>query len=214
MQRVAVAAADACREKFGSTGGRRGLVLMVTFTYRDDVEWSPKQISECMRAISRRARRQGFDLEYQWVIELTQRGRPHYHALLWVPYGFFLSEPDRNGDWPHGSTRVERARRAVGYLVKYVSKGEGGGVIPPGARLFCVSRVDPRVRLAARRAGLPVWLLRELSGEATGRRVAFVGWVASDTGEIFESPWTVSLRRMPDGTLALVLTLTEKERCH
>jgi hypothetical protein len=127
-------------------------------------------------------------------LELTKKGVPHYHLLLWVPLDFRFPKPDDQGWWPHGSTRIERAEKAAGYIVKYASKGDVENPIPHGARLFGTGG-EPAAALARHRACLPRWLrVKVATGRA--RRVTGVGWLAVDTGEIFQSPYIVDLHSL------------------
>ena len=96
---------------------------MVTLTYRDDVEWSPRQVSNYLKCVREWARRKGIFLHYVWVLELTKRGRPHYHVLFWLPRGISMPKADKQGWWRHGMTNTVPARSPVGYLCKYTSKG-------------------------------------------------------------------------------------------
>jgi hypothetical protein len=57
-----------------------------------------------------------------WVLELIKRLRPHYYVFFWFFFGVKIFKPDNQGWWPYGSTRIEWARHAVGYVVKYASK--------------------------------------------------------------------------------------------
>ena len=96
---------------------------MVTLTYRDDVDWSPRQVSNYLKCVREWARRKGIFIHYVWVLELTKRGRPHYHVLFWLPKGVSMPKADKQGWWKHGMTRSEWAYSPVGYLCKYTSKG-------------------------------------------------------------------------------------------
>ena len=96
---------------------------MVTLTYREDVEWSPRQVSGYLKCVREWARRKAIFLHYVWVLELTKRGRPHYHVLFWLPKGVSMPKADKQGWWKHGMTRSEWAHSPVGYLCKYTSKG-------------------------------------------------------------------------------------------
>ena len=60
---------------------------------------------------------------YVWVAELTKRVRVHYHVAMWVPKTVYLPQSDTCGWWPYGMTRTETARKPIGYIMKYVSKG-------------------------------------------------------------------------------------------
>ena len=54
------------------------------------------------------ARRKDIFIHYVWVLELTKRGRPHYHVLFWLPKGVSMPKADKQGlveTW-HDSFRV------------------------------------------------------------------------------------------------------------
>lgn len=132
MRRVVISAADATRD----IPGFRCRGIFVTLTCADDAAWSVRDISAYVRAVREWLRRRGIPCRYQWVIELTRRGRPHYHVLFWLPVGIKLPKPDASGQWSKGLTRIELARRPVGYLVKYATKGNlADSMLPRGARL-------------------------------------------------------------------------------
>lgn len=194
MRRCVVAHADSCKV----IPDYRTDAILLTTTYAPDSEWSPRHMSELMSHIRKYCARKGVQLRYQWVIELTKRGVPHYHVLMWVPHGFRLPKPDDRGWWPHGSTRIELARKAVGYLVKYASKGGDDMPIPDGARLFGVGG-EPAARFAAHRAGLPKWLNAIASPGTRVMRHTGVGWVEQDTGVVHTSPYSMYFHYTPDG---------------
>ena len=83
---------------------------MVTLTYRDDVDWSPRQVSNYLKCVREWARRKGIFIHYVWVLELTKRGRPHYHVLFWLPKGVSMPKADKQGWWKHGMTRSARSK--------------------------------------------------------------------------------------------------------
>src|SRR5690606_16986167 len=122
-------------------------------TYRPDAAWRPEHISQALAAWRKEMR--GRRLRYVWVLELTKAGKPHYHVMVWLPAGVLLEKPDRSGAWPHGMSRIEWARNAVGYLVKYASKGTDGINLPRGARLFGVGGLNADSRLKRAWAMLP-----------------------------------------------------------
>jgi hypothetical protein len=194
MKKGVGAHADASREAM-ERGGHRVQPIMVTPTYAPGVDWHPKHITGLVNAFRDHfGYRSGKKLSYQWVMELTKKGVPHYHLLLWVPLDFRFPKPDDQGWWPHGSTRIERAEKAAGYIVKYASKGDVENPIPHGARLFGTGG-EPAAALARHRACLPRWLrVKVATGRA--RRVTGVGWLAVDTGEIFQSPYIVDLHSL------------------
>lgn len=178
-------------------GHRPDDCLMLTLTYRDGasggVEWSPRDISECLRRIRQWMRRRGWPCRYVWVAELgEQSGRLHYHVALWVPHGERIPYADQQGWWPHGMTRVDRARHAVGYLMSYLTKGSKEselGSYPKGARIYGVGGLDDAARRVRRWLGLPAFLQARFDVTARVRRAAGGGWRCDDTGEWWPSEW-------------------------
>jgi hypothetical protein len=133
-------------------------------------------------------RRRDLPFRYVWVMELTQAGIPHYHAVIFLPFGRSLPKPDKQGWWPHGMTRIEWARNAVGYLAKYASKGQGGD-FPKGARLYSSGGLDNAQRSIRSWWMLPGWI-RELWGsEHRPRKAKGGGFLSRLTGEHLPSPW-------------------------
>ena len=97
---------------------------MSTLTYRPGVEWESRHISRYVQRCVEWLERRGHSYAYAWVLEMQKRGAPHYHVLFWLPVGVMLPKPDcisgrqRTPLWPHGMTKIERAR-SPGYIVKY-----------------------------------------------------------------------------------------------
>lgn len=192
MQKVVVAAAEAARTAVNQPGRREWRVVMVTLTYASGVSWEAFQVERWCRLVRDWAKRRGVRARTQWVIELTKRGVPHYHALVWLPHDVFLPRSDKRGWWPHGMTRTEPARSCVGYLVKYASKGENSVYpLPKRCRLFGVGGRGEAERLITHRAGLPMWLAERTSDWERCSRAVGGGWFCRDTGEHFRSPFIV-----------------------
>lgn len=196
MRKVVVASADATRSVL-ERNGQRWEAVFVTGTYRPGAYYSPDHIGQLVTHMRNWARRRGVKLRYQWVMEIQRRGAPHYHLIAWVPKGFRFPKPDEQGWWPHGMSNIKLARRAVGYLVKYATKGDADDHMPKGARLFGVGGLDAEDSLATHRARLPRWLADTVRGRA--RRVVRVGWVDLETGEIHRSPWRIEMGRDESG---------------
>jgi hypothetical protein len=176
--------------------GLRRKVAMLTLTYRPEAEYSPRHISSLTNAIQKFATRQfGGPVPYVWVGELTKRGKLHYHVALWIPSGRSLPMPDKQGWWPHGSTRIEWAKFAPGYLAKYVSKVEWIAEFPKGLRLYGFGGVSDEMRGLLRFEKLPTWVKDEAGGTLghdLHRNVREGGGVvARATGELLASPWAV-----------------------
>lgn len=167
---------------------------MLTTTYREDGQWSPRHVSELLQNVRHWLARRGHRLRYAWVLELTKRGRPHYHVLVWLPRGLTLPKPDKQGWWRWGMTRIEWVKRAVGYAAKYASKGETGA-LPKGARLYgCGGHTGQALR-EFRWWKLPVWLRDQVTPDDRCRPMRGGGWVSMASGEVYASLWRVIFDR-------------------
>jgi len=177
--------------------GFRQSVAMVTLTYRPGVDWQPNHIRDFQSAIKEYLARQSIKYRSVWVLESTKKGQPHYHVLIWLPRaclkGRKLPKPDDRGWWPHGSTRIEWARNAIGYLVKYTSKAGPDDRFPAGARLFGVRGLEGTFRRAHRLHMLPFWL-RDIVGRDCLCRRGRGGWWISEAGELLRSPYVIVAR--------------------
>ena len=165
---------------------------MVTLTYRDDVDWSPRQVSNYLKCVREWARRKGIFIHYVWVLELTKRGRPHYHVLFWLPRGISMPKADKQGWWKHGMTNTVPARSPVGYLCKYTSKGidfDSWGKLPRGGRLYGHGGYTPKMRITRAWRVAPAWV-RELIDEIDGVKKVGAYWVNRVSGMGIRSPFT------------------------
>lgn len=197
-----------------SSAGHRLKIIMATLTYAPEVTWCKEHVSDYLRHTKQWAARRGFELRYQWVLELTKNGVPHYHVLFWLPFGEQLPKPDKSGHWPHGLSRIETARRPVGYLVKYASKANFTIYsLPKHARLFGVGGSSAEGKIVTHRAGLPMWLTEHMQAGTRAVRVPRCGWVERETGQIFRSPFV--LRTVYDewGFASVVIEKREVEPC-
>lgn len=179
--------------------GIRGRWAMVTLTYRPGSAASARDVTgflKCVRSYVDRARRAWNwpRLRYLWVCELTKSLVPHYHVLFWLPRGFTLPKPDKRGWWPHGLTRIEWARKAVGYLAKYASKfsAEVCGAFPKGFRTHAVGGLDNESKRVLRWWKSPTDA-RDALGETADIRKVRGGYIDKATGELWLSPWRVFL---------------------
>lgn len=159
---------------------------MVTLTYRPDVDWSPRQVSNYLKCVREWARRKGIFVHYVWVLELTKKGRPHYHVLFWLPKGVSMPKADKQGWWKHGMTNSQWAHSPIGYLCKYTSKGvdfDSWGKLPKGGRLYGQGGFTPKMRLTRAWRVAPAWV-RELIDECDGVKKVGNYWVniASNMG--------------------------------
>lgn len=159
-------------------------MAMLTMTYAEVDGWRADHLSVFFHRVRAYFARRGLRPRYVFVAELQERGAVHYHVLFFLPKGLTLPKPDKRGWWPHGSTRIEWARRALGYLAKYVSKLESKTVaFPRGLRVCGAGGMDADGRNECRWWKLPayvreVWSLAERPCRAVGG-----GFVALVTGE-------------------------------
>lgn len=185
-------------------GAFRGAWYMLTTTYRVGSDFSPRDISEALkrvrgffnRAIRLRFRSYRPRFRYLWCGELTQAGVPHYHVLIWIPKGIFIPKLDRKGWWPHGSTNIQKARNAVGYLAKYASKFNADmvGAFPKGFRTHAVGGLNDESKRELRWWKAPK-SARDALGVLADIRKALGGYVDKLTGDYWPSPWKVIFDR-------------------
>ena len=165
--------------------GVRFRAAMCTLTYQPGVAWEPKHISALTNSMSKYAKRNRFPLfSYVWVLELMKSGAPHYHLLLWLPRGLTLPKPDKQGWWPHGSTRIEWAYRPVGYMAKYASKMATKTVsLPPNARICGYGGLTASQKHELSWFRAPAWL-RQLVPQGHHIKRQAEGWWLDATSNI------------------------------
>lgn len=163
---------------------------MVTTTYRPGEPWDARHVTKLIKNARDYMRRRGHKLRYVWVMELTRAGVPHYHLMLWLPRRLRLLKPDKAGWWPWGSTRIEWARNAVGYLAKYASKGQDTA-FPHGARIHGSGGLTEAARNERAWWAAPAYVRERCTVEDRPRRARGGGWVVRATGEWFPSLWRV-----------------------
>lgn len=186
-------------------GHRADDCLMLTLTYAGEVvQWSPKHISECLKRVRQWMKRRGWPCRYVWVSELGEKsGRLHYHVALWVPHGERIPKADHAGWWPHGMTKTERAKHAVGYLMSYLTKGSKPGELgdyPKGARVYGVGGLAEADRRVRRWLNRPAFLQARFDTSADVVRAVGGGWLNRDSGEWWPSEFRAVFS---DGVLSL-----------
>lgn len=179
MRRAVLNAGDEIQSEVGS----RSRTVMLTLTYRWTWSWQPRHINDLINHCRKWLARRGHPLRYVWVAELQTRGAVHYHVVIWLPRGLTLPKPDKHGWWPHGSTRIEWARKPCGYLTKYATKGTDVE-FPKGLRLHGRGGLDEQQRKRVSWWLLPRYV-REYFTEVGTRviRAYKGGWVEISTGE-------------------------------
>ncbi len=172
-------------------GGHRTYPVMVTLTYAMLDNWSSKHVTAYLKRCREWFRRRGHAFHYCWVAELQKRGAVHYHVMIWMPAKLRLPKPDKNGWWPHGMTRIEKARNAVGYMAKYVSKESLNQEFPRGLRLHGRGGLSDKSKIELRWWAAPAWVRRWTRSIADVRRSIGGGYFRVDTGEWRPSPYEV-----------------------
>ena len=182
-------------------GHRPDEVRMLTLTYADKDAWRPDHVSALMDNVRKWHGRHGVKCRYVWIAEIQDgkrrgdgyaRGAVHYHVALWVPVGTpHMPKADKQGWWPHGSTRTELAKGAVQYLMHYLKKGNSKNFaqFPDGCRIYSVGGLDHSLRRARRWLGLPGFVRGNSSYFDDWRRAPIGtggGWIAP-SGEHFPS---------------------------
>lgn len=167
--------------------------VMVTLTYAGtNADWKPDHVSMFIRHVRQWLNRRDVRFRYVWVAELQKRGVIHYHVAIWLPAGVDLPKPDNCGWWPHGMTRIETARAAVPYLMKYLSKGGTADRyrLPRSARSYGGGGLEATMRLARRWLGLPSFVRAraDVAESAGWKRAEGGGWMDPD-GVIWASEY-------------------------
>lgn len=181
-------------------GGFRYKVAMVTLTYARADSWQPRHVKAFIQACRKYLQRKGYSFRYTWVAELQKRGAVHYHVLIWLPKGLTLPKPDKRGWWPHGSTRIEWVRNAVGYIAKYAAKHESIFLFPKGLRICGSGGLDSKGRTERRWWLSPAWVRRAFALSDDPRPAKGGGYVGADGYRMY-SPFLVGFI---DGRLCVV----------
>lgn len=166
--------------------------MFTTLTYARDFSWSPLQISRAIGAYRDWCRRRGIQCRAVWSFEYgSERGRPHYHVLHWVPGKHLVPQWDLRGWWPHGmSQTVKVLRDAVGYVAHYEA-GDQGECAPgwdtKGARTYGLVGLGVEGRRFVRWWLLPQWLQELTTPEDPPRRRGCGFWLVN--GRLCRGPW-------------------------
>lgn len=172
---------------------------LITTTYRDGAAWDRRDISRLLTHYRKWAERRGAWVRYVWTLELTRKGRPHYHVVLFLPRGVTPPLPDKQGWWSKGCTNAQWARSPVGYISKYASKGTNGE-LPSGARLWGCSALGAAGRCRLLWHLAPFWLRRLIPHDEGVKRLKS-WWVNATTGWSYLSPWVID--KVAGGVLTL-----------
>lgn len=188
MRRAVLTSARLLRDE-PRRGSFRGRWAMLTLTYRPDAEWDRRHVSDLLHHARHWLARRGHKLRYVWVMELTERGAPHYHIAVYLPKGLTLPKPDKQGWWRWGWTRIEWAKHLIGYLAKYISKGSADHEYPKAARISGSGGLSAQARREKRWWLAPSYVREQFGQDADPFRAAGGGWEDRSTGEWVGSQW-------------------------
>lgn len=163
--------------------GFRTWAAFVTLTYAGGVSWSPRHVSLFLKHARAFVESKGAPFRYVWVMELTRAGVPHFHVVVFLPFGIKLPKPDDAEWWRQGSSNIERARCAVAYICKYASKGTEADLLPRGARLFGYGGLTVPDRVQLRWHLLPRYVRELFCPADRAIRAEGGGWISRATGE-------------------------------
>jgi hypothetical protein len=198
-------------------GGFRWQAWMTGFTYRPGELWRARDISDCLRQMRRYVRARGVPFLYVWVAEIQEQRaalRPgdlvkgtvlHYHLVVWLPHRMSLPKADKQGWWRHGSTSRSVARRPVGYVMKYASKGGCLDYVPSGARMTGFGGLSKPGRSERAWWMSPAWVRDRWTQEHRPCRAQGGGWMSRLTGELIASPWMYAGTRWVGGVQVVLL---------
>lgn len=155
-------------------------------------DWSPRHISNALKAFRHWCQKRGTKARYVWVAELQQKGTVHYHVAVWLPSHMTCPKwdqvaADRGAFWPYGMANRERARNAVGYLMKYMSKIGKHHEYPRSCRTYGQGGITPDGRQICAWVNYPRWL-QALAGVGGVLRIDGAR-VLRQTGEVLASPY-------------------------
>jgi hypothetical protein len=178
-----------------------GQAWMLTFTYRDDVEWKASHVREALAHLRKWLHRAyGWTLRYIWVMETVARKsggrvgefRPHYHCIVWVPRDLAVRDLalDSLGWWPHGMTNAVQAVAPVKYVMKYVGKFDSPDAFPKGARCYGIGGMDRDGARCRRWINWPSFVQARADVATAVRRSPGGGWLIA--GAFFASEWGIS----------------------
>jgi len=163
----------------------------ITMTYRSGVAWEPLHITETLKRVRQWCDRQGVKFRYVWVAEIQEKRKVregghcvHYHLMVFLPVGLQLPKFDKRGWWKHGFTQTVLAKKPVGYIAKYASKGGDAGYFPKSCRLHGCGGLTLKSRWIRAWWMCPAYV-REWWPESTDRpsRAAGGGWLSKLTGD-------------------------------
>jgi hypothetical protein len=176
---------------------------MLTFTYRDGIEWEPSHVRDALQRLRVWLRRTyGCALRYVWVMETKERKsgvqvgevKPHYHCVVWMPQQVSHDDMklDARGFWTFGMTNAVKAVAAVRYVMKYASKFDNEGAFPKGARCYGIGGMGDVGGGIRRWINWPAFVQARASVADSFARCLGGGWLDRATGEWWPSEYGLS----------------------
>ena len=171
----------------------------ITLTYAPGKPWEPLHITNAIKCARQWCERQNIKFRYVWVSEIQTKRQAnqgghcvHYHLLVFLPIHLQLPKFDKRGWWPHGLTQTVHARKPVGYMAKYASKGGDAGYFPKGCRLSGFGGLQLKSRYIRSWWMCPAYV-REWWPESVDRpsRASGGGWISKLSGD-----WRASLYKI------------------
>lgn len=181
----------------------------ITLTYAPGVFWNPLHITNAIKNARDWCSRQGVKFRYVWVAEVQTKRQAregghcvHYHLLVFLPAGLQLPKFDKRGWWPHGMTQTVHAKKPVGYMAKYASKGGDAGYFPKGCRLTGTGGLKLTSRYQKAWWLCPAYV-REWWPSFTDRpaRAKGGGWISKLTGD-----WRASRYKIKSFNPLIIIT--------
>jgi len=168
---------------------------MFTLTYKERKDYWPGQITEFIKEMRDRCKKNL--IAYAWVLEMQERGVPHYHVMMLINKKVFLPKPDKEGVWKYGHSNIEWDVKSPFYICAYTGKEQQKKDLPKHARAFAVwldkdkfTEIERNFMISTR---FPMWLTGEkeamdriLKGEKV-RRKKGGGWLIGS--DHYMSPW-------------------------
>lgn len=203
-ERARAEAARRARGKVRRYCAANRLTRFGTLTYAGTGEHDPAQVRRDVAAFFRalRAALGGDPLPYLWVPEWHKTnhgmhvhfavGRFVHHSLIRSLWGHGFIKIKRLSDLPVGAGSLAEARKAAGYLSKYVSKSFEADEVSRDARLhrYDVAQgfAPPVIKLSGRWSG-------DVLEQAVSRMGAWPAWSwSSDESEGWQGPPAVSYK--------------------
>jgi hypothetical protein len=161
----------------------------ITTTYRNDVDWQPRHMTQAIKCFRSWCNRRGVKCRYLWICEVQNRRKMrdgshgvHYHLLIYLPLNIEPPRFDTAGWWSHGRAQTALARSPVAYMSK-MAYNDDTSEFPRGCRLTGSGGLSVGSRLVRAWWLLPKYVRERFGAEDKPKRASGGGWVALASGE-------------------------------